>query len=144
MPRTEVSLRSGEREEQSERDCGGPSMSRPLYDLSSLPSTLSMMSPAGRRRKEADSIALLQNENIQDCLKVDVSGDPAEDLDGKLNKCDKIDESPTEKNVSTIKNDSTKDRNFFRRIARVSEEVCYVSFYWCILLRRKRISFAIF
>ena len=51
---------------------------------------------------------------------------PGEDPEEKLNKCDKVDEnisSPTEKNVPRTKNDSTKDKNFFRRIAGVSDEV---------------------
>ena len=86
-------------------------MSRTLHDLSSLPSTLVMMSPTVKKRKETDSIALLENERSQDCLKVDVMDDHTGDPEEKLNKCDKVDEnisSPTEKNVLRTKNDSTK------------------------------------
>ena len=130
MPRTEVrGLRSASVSPQCGEDSGERrqhAMSRTLHDLSSLPSTLVMMSPTVKKRKETDSIALLENERSQDCLKVDVMDDHTEDPEEKLNKCDKVDEnisSPTEKNVPRTKNDSTKDKNFFRRIAGVSDEV---------------------
>ena len=88
-------------------------MSATLYDLSSLPSTLSLISPAARRRQQTgDSVSLLQPEETQE----------------KLKKCDKTEQNisiPTEKNILSTKNNSVKDKNFLRRLTRVSDEVSY-------------------
>ena len=88
-------------------------MSHTLYDLSSLPSTLSLISPALRRRQQTgDSASLLEAEETQE----------------KLTKCDKTEQnisSPPEKNILSTKNNSAKDKNFLRRLARVSDEVSY-------------------
>ena len=85
-------------------------MSHTLYDLSSLPSTLSLISPAARRRQQTgDSASLLQPEETQ----------------GKLKKCDKTEQnisSPAEKDILSTKNNAVKDKNFLRRLARVSDE----------------------
>ena len=100
-------------------------MSTTLYDISSLPNTFSIISP-GIKRRETDSIALLENDRSQECLKQDDSQDHDEDLAVKINKCDKIDEnipSPTEKNLLPSKNDSAKDKKFFRRMVGVLDEV---------------------
>ena len=79
-----------------------------LYDLSSLPSTLSLISPALRRRQQTgDSASLLEAEETQE----------------KLKKCDKNISSPPEKNILSTKNNSAKDKNFLRRLARVTDEV---------------------
>ena len=86
-------------------------MSETLYDLSSLPSTLSLISPAARRRQQTgDSVSLLEPEETQE----------------KLKKCDKTEQnisSPAEKDILSTKNNAVKDKNFLRRLARVSEEV---------------------
>ena len=88
-------------------------MSHTLYDLSSLPSTLSLISPAARRRQQTgDSVSLLE----------------AEEAEEKLKKCDKIEQtisSPTEKSILSTKNNSAKDKNFLRRLTGVSDEVSY-------------------
>ena len=88
-------------------------MSHNLYDLSSLPSTLSLLSPAVRRRQQTgDSVSLLQAEESQE----------------KLKKCDKIEpniSSPTERNLLSTKHNSAKDKNFLRRLAQVTDEVSY-------------------
>ena len=100
-------------------------MSTTLYDISSLPNTFSIISPS-IKRKETDSIALLENERNQECLKQDDLQGHDEDLAVKMNKCDKIEEnipSPTEKNLLPSKNDSAKDKKMFRRIVGVSDEV---------------------
>ena len=90
-------------------------MAETLYSLSSLPSTLSLISPAARRRQQTgDSASLLEaEERQQEKLK---------------QKCDKIEQnssSPPEKNILSTKNNSVKDKNFLRRLARVSDEVSY-------------------
>ena len=86
-------------------------MSHTLYDLSSLPSTLSLISPAARRRQQTgDSASLLEPEETQE----------------KLKKCDKTEQnisSPAEKDILSTKNNPVKDKNFLRRLARVSDEV---------------------
>ena len=101
-------------------------MSRTLLDISSLPNTLSVFSPNLNNRRQTDNIALLENERSKESLKVDETRGLDKDLGVKMNKCDKVQEdisSPTEKNLLTTKNDSTKDKKKFRRIAGVSDEV---------------------